>query len=47
VVKPIDPSLDQEALRLVNKMPNWTPAMQDGRLVKMYFVLPVVFQIRE
>ena len=47
VVKPIDPSLDQEALRLVNKMPNWTPAMQDGRLVKMYFVLPVVFQLRE
>ncbi|MBL7770036.1 MAG: TonB family protein [Flavipsychrobacter sp.] len=47
VVKPIDPSLDQEAIRLVTKMPKWIPAMQDGRLVKMYFVLPVVFQIRE
>lgn len=47
VVKPIDPSLDQEALRLVNKMPKWLAATQDGRLVKMYFILPVVFQLRE
>ena len=47
VIKPIDPSLDQEALRLVNKMPKWLPATQDGSLVKMYFVLPVVFQLRE
>ncbi|MCF1713303.1 TonB family protein [Flavihumibacter sp. RY-1] len=47
VVKPIDPSLDQEAIRLVTKMPKWIPAIQDDRLVKMYFILPIVFRIRE
>ncbi len=31
VVKSVDPSLDREALRLVNNMPRWTPASnQDG-----------------
>lgn len=47
VVKPVDPSLDKEALRLVIQMPKWIPATQDGRLVNMYFILPVLFQLRE
>ncbi len=47
VVNSVDPSLDQEAIRLVTQMPKWIPATQDGKLVNMYFILPVVFQLRE
>lgn len=37
--------LDTEAMRLVKLMPKWTPAIEDGRLVKMLFILPVVFRL--
>lgn len=35
---------DEEVLRVLRKMPRWTPARQNQRNVAMYFVLPVLFQ---
>ncbi len=46
VVKKIDPRLDEEAIRLVNKMPKWRPGTQNGKPVAVYFTLPVLFKIR-
>ena len=43
VVQQVDPELDAEAIRVIKSSPKWTPAKQDGRLVKVTFRLPVVF----
>lgn len=46
VVKPLDPSLDKEAVRVVQKMPNWVPGKQNGRNVAVYYTLPVTFRLQ-
>jgi len=35
---------DQEALRVINIMPDWEPAKHDGKLVNSFYVLPIVFR---
>ena len=40
------PPCNQEALRLVRSMPNWTPATLNGRPVSMYFTLPIIFAVQ-
>ena len=37
--------LETEALRVINKMPSWTPGKLKGKNVKTRFSLPVVFQL--
>ena len=46
VVKPVDPQLDAEALRVVNAMPNWTPGKQRGKAVRVRYTLPVMFHLK-
>lgn len=43
--KPGD-GLEDEALRVVNKMPKWTPGKIKGKNVKTRFTLPVRFQLQ-
>ncbi len=38
-------ALDNEALRVVKSMPNWTPGKQQGTPVKVYFNLPITFKL--
>jgi TonB family protein len=38
-------SLDKEALRVVNSMPNWIPAQQDGHPVRTEYTLPIRFKL--
>ncbi len=45
VLKGIDKNLNNEALRVVNSMPNWTPASNNGIPVRSNFVLPIKFQL--
>ena len=45
VVKSVDPSLDREALRVVNSMPRWTPGRQNGQPVRVKYTLPVSFRL--
>ena len=45
VIKGIDPSLDKEALRVINSMPKWIPGRQNGSNVKVRFTLPVTFRL--
>ncbi|MDL2208069.1 energy transducer TonB [Parabacteroides sp. OttesenSCG-928-O15] len=40
-----DPSLDKEALRVVNSMPKWSPGEQRGKPVRTRFTLPVTFRL--
>lgn len=41
----ISPELDEEALRIVNKMPKWTPGKNNGVAVASNFTLPVYFRL--
>ena len=44
VVKSVNPALDKEALRIVNLMPNWIPGKQNGRTVRVKFLIPITFR---
>lgn len=41
----VDPQLDAEALRIVRNMPKWTPGMQDGKPVRVKYLVPVTFRL--
>ncbi len=45
VAKNVDPTLDQEALRVVMGMPKWKPGRNNGELVSCRYVLPLVFRL--
>ncbi len=45
IVKSISPSLNQEALRVINSFPAWIPGSQNGKLVSVYQVMPVSFKL--
>ena len=47
VMKSIDEECDAEALRVVQSMPPWKPGMQDGKAVKVYFTIPIVFRLED
>ena len=40
------PECDKEAVRVVNKMPKWTPAKNGGKVTKSKFNLPVTFKLQ-
>ena len=46
VVRGVDPSLDREALRVVNSMPAWNPGMNNGKYVNVWFSLPLTFKLQ-
>ena len=37
--------IPEEAIRMVKAMPKWKPAMMDGKIVRAYFIMPVVFKL--
>lgn len=37
--------MEQEAVRVIKKGPNWTPAVQNGRSVNAYRKQPITFQV--
>lgn len=43
----VDPSLDQEALRIVNKMPRWKPGTQNGVAMRVKYRLPITFTLKK
>ena len=45
VVKDVDPFLDEEALRLVDIMPRWTPGLIAGQPVRTRLILPFSFRL--
>jgi TonB family protein len=45
VVRGADPYLNQEALRVINSMPEWKPGKQRGVPVKVQYTVPINFQL--
>ena len=45
VVRPVDPSLDKEAVRVVSSMPQWIPGRQNGHMVNVRYFMPVTFKL--
>lgn len=45
VIRGVDPSLDKEAVRVVEAMPKWNPGKKDGKAVDVYYTLPIVFKL--
>lgn len=46
VLRGVDPSLDKEAMRVVQSSPKWKPGKQRDRTVKVTYTFPVMFQLR-
>ena len=46
VSKPVSPSLDAEAKRVIGSMPDWKPGMQTGRKVEVQMMVPVEFKLK-
>ena len=46
VVKSVSPSLDEEALRVINGMPNWKPGKQNGKVVNVKYTIPISFRLQ-
>ena len=46
VVKSVSPSLDEEALRCINGMPNWIPGRQKGQAVNVKYTIPISFRLQ-
>lgn len=42
---PLGYGIENEAIRVINKMPSWNPGKLKGKNVKTRFTLPVVFQL--
>jgi periplasmic protein TonB len=47
VLKGISKECDEEAVRIVSKMPAWKPGKQSGRAVPVQFSLPISFQLNQ
>lgn len=45
IVRSVHPSLDKEAMRVIQSMPKWSPGMQRGKAVRVKYTLPVSFKL--
>ena len=45
VAKQVFPSLDAEAIRVVQAMPKWAPGREKGNVVRVKYNLPIVFRM--
>jgi len=46
IARGVDPSLDKEALRVVNTLPNWKPGKQRGKPVRVSYTVPINFVLQ-
>jgi TonB family C-terminal domain len=47
VVRPLDPNLDKEAIRVLQKLPKFRPGEQRGKPVRVKYSVPVRFQLKQ
>lgn len=47
VLRGVSPELDQEALRVINTMPAWSPGKQRGKAVRVRYTVPVAFRLAD
>ena len=46
ITRPVDPSLDKEALRVISLLPKWNPGKQGGKPVRVSYNVPIYFQLQ-
>ena len=46
VLRPVDPDLDREAVRVVSSMPRWKPGKQRGKFVRVPYMVPINFRLK-
>lgn len=46
VLKGIGFGCDEEATRVIKSMPKWSPGRQNGRNVRVYYTMPINFQLQ-
>jgi TonB family protein len=46
IVRGVSPSLDAEALRVVNALPKWKPGKQKGEAVNVSYTVPINFKLQ-
>ncbi|MDA3880098.1 MAG: energy transducer TonB [Prolixibacteraceae bacterium] len=46
IARGVDPSIDKEALRVVNSLPKWKPGKQRGKPVRVSYTVPINFQLQ-
>ncbi|NQV52517.1 MAG: TonB family protein [Flavobacteriales bacterium] len=46
VVRGVFGALDEEAIRVIKAMPDWNPGQQNGRNVRVYYTIPIRFELR-
>lgn len=47
IVKGLSPDCDKEVLRVISKMPNWEPALNNGEPINQVIILPVQFKLNK
>lgn len=47
IMKSLGDGMDEEVLRVVENMPPWTPGIQNGKKVNVYFNLPIKFKLAD
>jgi Ca-activated chloride channel family protein len=45
IIRGIGGGCDEEAVRIIKKMGKWAPGKQNGKSVKTYFTLPIIFSL--
>ena len=45
VIKGIGGGCDEEAVRVISEMPNWSPGYKEGVAVKVEYTLPIIFAL--
>ena len=40
---PVSPAFDAQALKVINKSPDWLPAIDHNRNIKTFYRLPITF----
>jgi protein TonB len=46
VARSVSPGLDKEAVRVVKMLPKFKPGKQQGKAVRVYYSLPVLFKLQ-
>jgi len=47
IEKGLTPEMDAEALKLIRYSPKWWPSIQNGRPVRVHYIIPIVFSLNK
>lgn len=45
IIRSATKAMGEESMRVIRKMQNWVPAMQNGKPVRLQYTLPIAFKL--